>query len=179
MLTDKEIIDSIFNKEPEHKRLYTLEYSLGNPSGDGHGKCERHFAKSNYSPKEISKAYKSATELLGFDFVKEIATDYMDGSISCKYTGKLLKHGILKPSDFEYSEEEWKEYIDSISENGSFDYEDLNEDFYGLDQDTFVDIFVKIIKLILPDFELTEIITPTDGYLSELEGAGYGLFMLN
>ena len=177
MLTDKEIIDSIFNKEPERKRLYTLEYSLGDPSDDGHGKCERHFAKSNYNPKEISKAYKSATELLGFDFVKEVAADYMDGSISCKYTGKLLKHGILKPSDFGYSEEEWKEHIDDISEDGPFDYKDLTEDSYDLDQEIFVDIFVKIIKFILPDFELTEIITPTDGYLSELEGAGYGLFM--
>ena len=151
MLTDKEIIDSIFNKEPERKRLYTLEYSLGDPSDEGHGKCERHFAKSNYSPKEISKAYKSATELLGFDFVKEIASDYMDGSIPRKYIGKLLKHGILKPSDFEYSEEELKKYIDDISEDESFDYEDS----YDLDQEIFVDIFLKIIKLILPYFELT------------------------
>ena len=176
MLTDKEIIDSIFNKEPERKRLYTLEYSLGDPYDEGHGKCERHFDKSNYSSEEISKAYKSATELLGFDYVKEIAAKYMDSSISCKYTGKLLKHGILTPSDFGYSEEEWKEYIDSISKNGSFDYEDLNEDFYDLDQDKFVDIFVKIIKLILPDFELTEVITPTDGCLNELDNTAYGLF---
>ena len=177
MLTDKEIIDSIFNKELEHKRLYTLEYSLGDRCYDGHGRYEEHFAKSNYSSEEISKAYKSATELLGFDYVKEIAAEFMDSSISCKYTGKLLKHGILTPSDFGYSEEEWKEYIDSISENGSFDYEDLNEDFYDLDQDKFVDIFVKIIKLILPDFELIEVTVPTNGFLNELEGAGYGLFM--
>lgn len=180
MLTDKEIIDSIFNKEPEHKRLYTLEYSLGDRCYDGHGRYEEHFAKSNYSSEEISKAYKSATELLGFDYVKEIAAEYMDSSISCKYTGKLLKHGILTPSDFGYSEEEWKEYIDSISENGSFDYEYLNEylneDFYDLDQDKFVDIFVKIIKLILPDFELIEVTVPTDGCLNELDNTAYGLF---
>lgn len=156
MLTDKEIIDSIFNKEPEHKRLYTLEYSLGDRCYDGHGRYEEHFAKSNYSPKEISKAYKSATELLGFDFVKEVAADYMVSSISSNYAKKLLEFGILKSNDF--------------------NYEDLNINFYHLDQEMFVDIFVKIIKLILPDFELTEVITPTDGYLSELEGAGYGLF---
>ena len=161
----------------EHKNnkyLYTLEYTLGDSSGESYH--ENHFAKSNYSPEEISKAYKSATELLGFNFVKEVGVECDDYSIPCKYTGKLLEYGILEPSDFGYSEEEWIEHLEDIFEGEHLNYGDLNEDFYDLNREVFVDIFIKIIKLILPDFELTEVITPTDGYLIELVGAGYGLF---
>ena len=49
---------------------YNVCFTLGDPGGDGHANTSDYHMVSNYSAKEIDEAYKKATEILGFNFVK-------------------------------------------------------------------------------------------------------------
>lgn len=53
---------------------YNIGFVIGDPSGDGHA-CTNHIV-ANHSVDEISEAYKKTTELLGFDFVKEVGVEF-------------------------------------------------------------------------------------------------------
>ena len=73
---------------------------LGDPSGDGHANTSEYHIVATHSVEEITNAYKKTTELLGFDFVKEVGSEYeADGWIPQEYTKKLLE---LKIIDDEY-----------------------------------------------------------------------------
>lgn len=51
---------------------YNIGFVIGDPSGDGHACTTEYHIVANHSVDEISEAYKKTTELLGFDFVKEV-----------------------------------------------------------------------------------------------------------
>ena len=135
---------------------YNVCFTLGNPSGDGHANTSEYHMVSNYSAKEIDEAYKKATEILGFNFVEKVGSDYEDNELREPYFSILVEKGVIKKEDYEY------EY------NGKTLF-----DTY-LDESDFIDIFRNICKLILPDL----VIKGRDleeQQISSLEGAAYGI----
>ena len=111
---------------------------------------------SNYSAKEIDEAYKKATEILGFNFVEKVGSDYQDNELYEPYFSILVEKGIIKKEDYEY-EYDGKTLLDTY-----------------LNESDFIDIFRNICKLILPDL----IIKGRDleeQQISSLEGAAYGI----
>ena len=135
---------------------YNICFTLGDPSGDGHANTSDYHMVSNYPAREIDEAYKKATEILGFDFIDKVGADYEDSRIHEPYFSILIDKGVINREDFEYEYKGQKEL-----------------DTY-LEESTYIDIFEKIINLVLPDFVL--------GYrdLEEeqvycLEGAAYGI----
>lgn len=135
---------------------YNVCFTLGDPSGDGHANTSEYHMVSNYSAKEIDEAYKKATEILGFNFVEKVGSDYEDNELREPYFSILVEKGVIKKEDYEY------EY------NGKTLF-----DTY-LDESDFIDIFRNICKLILPDL----VIKGRDleeQQISSLEGAAYGI----
>ena len=135
---------------------YNVCFTLGDPSGDGHANTSEYHMVSNYSAKEIDEAYKKATEILGFNFVEKVGSDYEDNEFREPYFSILVEKGVIKKEDYEY------EY------NGKTLF-----DTY-LDESDFIDIFRNICKLILPDL----VIKGRDleeQQISSLEGAAYGI----
>ena len=135
---------------------YNVCFTLGDPSGDGHANTSEYHMVSNYSAKEIDEAYKKATEILGFNFVEKVGSDYEDNELREPYFSILVEKGVIKKEDYEY------EY------NGKTLF-----DTY-LDESDFIDIFRNICKLILPDL----VIKGRDleeQQISSLEGVAYGI----
>lgn len=135
---------------------YNVCFTLGDPSGDGHANTSDYHMVSNYSAKEIDEAYKKATEILGFNFVKKIGINHQDNELHEPYFSILVEKGIIKEEDYKY-EYDGKTLLDTY-----------------LNESDFIDIFRNICKLILPDL----IIKGRDleeQQISSLEGAAYGI----
>ena len=121
------------------QKLYNITFTLGDPSGDGHYVV--FHMESNYSVQDITNAYNKATKILGFDFIKTCCVKYQESYIKPTYASILVKYGTLHKISLE------------------------DTDFYGVAKgtyyvddgvDEYVDIFIKIIKLVLKDFEWKE-----------------------
>ena len=110
---------------------YNVCFTLGDPSGDGHGNASEYHMVSNYSAEEIDEAYKKATEILGFNFVEKVGSD--DSELHEPYFSILVEKGIIKKEDYEY-EYNGKTFL-----------------YTYLDEDNFIDIFEDICKLVLSD----------------------------
>lgn len=140
-------------------KLYNITFTLGDPSGDGHGYYTVFHMKSNYSVKDITDAYNKATEILGFDFIKTCCVKSQESYIKPKYASILVKYGILNKISLEdtnfYGVSKGAYYIDD-----------------GVDE--YVDIFIQIIKLVLKDFIL-EYRNLHEDSLDILDSAAYGL----
>lgn len=122
---------------------------LGDWSHDGHSKADTVVIKSNFTVKEIEKAYKKATKKLGFDLINDVAADYEDNKLSKDKMKILLDNG------FKYELEE------SDSEN------------HYLWIDSFTDIYLFIVKMGDESFEhivLEGDLKPT------IHIGGYGLY---
>lgn len=117
---------------------YNIGFVIGDPSGDGHACTTEYHIVANHSVDEISEAYKKTTELLGFDFVKEVGVEFQsDPWIPEKFTKKLLELEII---DKEYVIESDSEYGTPA---GCYEFECA--------EDEFVDIYFAIAKYFLPD----------------------------
>lgn len=137
---------------PELK--YNVCFTLGDPSGDGHANTSEYHMVSNYSAKEIDEAYKKATEILGFNFVEKVGSDYEDNELREPYFSILVEKGIIKKEDYEYEDEN---YLNTY-----------------LNEDEFIDIFESICQLVLPDLIIDYRNLEEDRIFS-LEGAAYGI----
>lgn len=135
---------------------YNVCFTLGDPSGDGHANTSEYHMISNYSAKEIDEAYKKATEILGFNFVEKVGSDYEDNELHEPYFSILVKKGVIKKEDYEY-EYDGKTLLDTY-----------------LDEDNFIDIFENICKLVLPNL-IIESRDLEEQQISSLEGAAYGI----
>lgn len=133
---------------------YNVCFTLGDPSGDGHANTSEYHMVSNYSAKEIDEAYKKATEILGFNFVKKVGKDYEDNELREPYFSILVEKGIIKKEDYEYEDEN---YLNTY-----------------LNEDEFIDIFESICQLVLPDLIIDYRNLEEDRIFS-LEGAAYGI----
>lgn len=143
------------------KDLYNIYFTLGDPFADGHGGYSRYHMKSNYSINEIEEAYKKATSLLGFNFVKECCSNSEEFYIQPKYASILAEKGIIN-----------KEYLNVDEGYYPIGAYSLAESFNPKDE--FVDIFISIVQLILPDFKMEERDLEEEE-LVLLFGAAYGL----
>ena len=135
---------------------YNVCFTLGDPGGDGHANTSDYHMISNYPAKEIDEAYKKATEILGFNFVKKIGINHQDNELHEPYFSILVEKGVIKKENYEY-EYDGKTLLDTY-----------------LNESDFIDIFRNICKLILPDL----IIKGRDleeQQISSLEGAAYGI----
>lgn len=135
---------------------YNVCFTLGDPSGDGHTNTSDYHMVSNYSAREIDEAYKKATEILGFNFVKKVGINHQDNELHEPYFSILIEKGIIKKEDYEYE----------------YDDETLLDTY--LDESDFINIFRNICKLILPDL----VIKGRDleeQQISSLEGTAYGI----
>lgn len=140
-------------------KLHNITFTLGDPSGDGHGHYIVFHMESNYSVKDITDAYNKATEILGFDFIKTCCVKYQESYIKPMYASILVKYGILNKISLEDT-----------------DFYGVSKGMYYVDDgvNEYVDIFIKIIKLILKDFTL-EYRDLHEDSLSILDFAAYGL----
>lgn len=140
-------------------KLHNITFTLGDPSGDGHGHYIIFHMQSNYSVKNITDAYNKATEILGFDFIKTCCVKYQESYIKPMYASILVKYGILNKISLEDT-----------------DFYGVSKGMYYIDDgvDEYVNIFIKIIKLVLKDFIL-EYRDLHEDSLSILDFAAYGL----
>ncbi len=142
---------------------YNIYFSLGDPWNDGHGISYDYHIVTNYSVKDIENAYMKTTEILGFNFIKEVGIEYeCDRWIPEEYTSKLLSLGIINKENIvkEDPEFSWD------APKGCYDFNDT--------EDEFIEIYFNIVKYSLPDFEW-EIRDLEEETLSDLNGAAYGL----
>ena len=135
---------------------YNVCFTLGDPGGDGHANTSDYHMVSNYSAKEIDEAYKKATEILGFNFVEKVGSDYQDNELHEPYFSILVEKGIIKKEDYEY-EYDGKTLLDTY-----------------LDESDFIDIFKSICKLVLPDLVINRR-NLEEQQISSLEGTAYGI----
>ena len=135
---------------------YNVCFTLGDPSGDGHANTSDYHMVSNYSAKEIDEAYKKATEILGFNFVKKIGVNHQDNELHEPYFSILIEKEIIKEEDYKY-EYDGKTLLDTY-----------------LDESDFIDIFENICKLVLPDLIIYDR-NLEEQTISSLEGAAYGI----
>lgn len=140
---------------------YNIVFTLGDPSADGHGRYETFHMRSNYAPWAITIVYIQASRLLGFNFIKECCTEYEEYYIKPEYVKILVNKGIID-----------KEHINKDGEYCPVGSYWVGES--GSATDDFIDIFIKIIRLINPGFILEERDLQEES-LSILEGAGYGI----
>ena len=135
---------------------YNVCFTLGDPGGDGHANTSDYHMISNYPAKEIDEAYKKATEILGFNFVKKIGINHQDNELHEPYFSIFVEKGIIKKEDYEY-EYDGKTLLDTY-----------------LDESDFIDIFKSICKLVLPDLVINRR-NLEEQQISSLEGTAYGI----
>lgn len=142
-------------KSQLNKHIISVE--IGDTSRDGHGLFDPYILECNYSAEDIKQAYYKATDLLGFDFIKECCHDYQDYIISPKYTSILVDKGIINKEDLiEETEGRWVK--------GGYEVQETQEFLY---------IYLDIVKLVLTDLDYNNF---NSEYL-DLDNAGYGLFL--
>ena len=108
-----------------------IKIEIGDWSGDGHGISEVHIIYTNLTHEEMLEAYKIAVDKLGFDFCKEVCSNYEEITISDPKKIKALKKHVID------------------LEAGNFQ---KDEKGYWLDDDRFFDIYFRMIKLGNPSF---------------------------
>lgn len=156
--------------------MYNLTFTLGDPSCDGHG-CTREFhIQTNHSKEDIYSAYVDFSAQYGFKYLDMVGDEYdCFGGIPKDITNKLFELGILEDKDriihFDETGERYKDDRYEFSKNydlrydGCYEFDDCEEEF--------LDIFFKIIKHQIPDFEWN-IRDLEEETLSILHGRGYG-----
>ena len=132
------------------KNMYNIIFTLG----DLYDNYEEYQFQSNYDVDDMSIAYRKASKILNFDFCKECCTKYNENYITRRYINKLLNYKIIKEEDI---------------------VNDGTKDIYLIPNSiVFLDIFIKIIKLVLKDFTL-EYRDLHEDSLDILDSAAYGL----
>ena len=142
---------------------YKMEFSLGDPSGDGHRYYNTSYIRSNYSANDIDNIYKEACKKLGFDYVVVAASECKDRTLDIKYVSILIEKGVIT-----------KDYYLIVTEEDTDYYGDKGQIFFD-EIDDFIKLYFDIIKWAKPDFEW-EYIPYEVNILWTLHGAGYGLF---
>lgn len=133
---------------------------VGDWSGDGHDKKDATVIRANLDSKQIMKAYKKASEKLGFNFIDDVAADYEDRILSRDRLKTLLDNGLdLEVLGGDYEIKEAKECL-----------EDEDSEGVSLWIDSYRDIFLFIVKLGNDSFEWEE------SHGDSLNIGGYGLF---
>lgn len=139
------------------KLNHNIGFSIGDYFWENNCLYQEYHIVSNYSGKEISKAYQELLEELGWNFLEECRGE---GEQNLTKEGEqyLLKLGIISESDILTSQRKW------------------GNDTYTIENsDKFVSIFFKLVKIKIPDL-VWDYRDLNEENLSLLNGAGYGLF---
>lgn len=129
------------------KNRFKIE--LGDPSNDGHGKCETFVVKSNKTIEEIENAYKRSCELTGLVFTEN--TDVIVNGEKMKwqhpeYNDRKL---CVEYESFDISKLAWE-----ILEKHGLDRKTyLIQEEEDLEDEGLLSLFLDFIKLTLPDLE--------------------------
>src|SRR6185312_12976492 len=67
---------------------------VGDWSSDGHGKTETVTFNTNATEEELKAAYKAGVQIIGFDMVEELCSDYEDNKLPRRYAELLTRAGI-------------------------------------------------------------------------------------
>lgn len=140
-----------------------ITFSLGDSNREGHGGFETYHMISNYTVDEIQKAYKEATKMLRFDYVKECC--YCEYYIKPEYIKILIDKGIIDKGYLNKNDSHCPVGAYSLIEAG----EATSEYLY---------IFNSIVKLVRPDFIMKERDLQEET-LTILEGTAYGITDVN
>lgn len=157
--------------------MYNLTFTLGDPSCDGHGCTKEFHIFSSHNALEITKAYIEFSQEFDFEYLKEVGAEYeCFGGIPEDITNTLFELGILEDKDriihFDETGERYKDDRYGFSKDYDLRYDGCYEFDYC--EEDFLDIFFKIIKYKIPNFEWH----PRDleeACLTILDGSGYGL----
>ncbi len=130
----------------------TISLVLGDWSHDGHGHTDTVVILSNLTNKQIESAYKKGTKKVGFDFIKDVASDYEDSKISEEQLNKLISLGLKG----------WDKVGDESDEDALYLY-----------TEAYADIYLFIVKLGNEEFEYKIL----EGELNpEIHIGGYGMY---
>ena len=156
--------------------MYNLTFTLGDPSCDGHGCTKEFHIQTNHSKEDIYSAYVDFSAQYGFKYLDMVGDEYdCFGGIPEDITKVLFKLGIItnegRVIHYDDTREKYKGDTYHYEENrdhrydGCYEFDDCDEEF--------LDIFFKIIKHQIPDFEW-KIRDLEEETLSILHGRGYG-----
>ncbi len=73
---------------------HIITLSVGDWSGDGHGKSDSIVIRSNLDKKAIEKSYRKATKELGFDFCKDVCAEWEDNNLPKEMLDALVERGL-------------------------------------------------------------------------------------
>lgn len=139
---------------------HNITFSLGDPSGDGHGIYDTYHIVCNYSAEEIQEAYREVVkDLDGWDFLYE-CSEYENRCISGDGVKNLLQLGVISSNDPCLEE--------NVHEEGEILY-------YVESPDVYIDLYFKLVKLQLKDLEW-DYRDLEEEYLAQLDYTGYGLY---
>lgn len=102
-----------------------------------YGNTESYHITSNYSLEDITKAYKEASKIMQFNFIRYCYGEYENFYMDEEASEILVKYNIIRKEDL------YK----------TFEYGNA---YYIKDSTTVINIFTAIVRLVLKDFELKE-----------------------
>jgi len=135
---------------------------LGDWSGDGHSISSQINILSNIDKEILLSAYVKGVEILGFDLINNVCSDFENNSLSSANLKALTKHGFKFTELSSYEEKDLEVCLKK----------DSDEDF-RLSPSQYSEIFLFIVKLGNKNFQyeiLTQKSCPT------IDIGGYGLF---
>lgn len=156
--------------------MYNLTFTLGDPSCDGHG-CTREFhIQTNHSKEDIYSAYVDFSAQYGFKYLDMVGDEYdCFGGIPEDITKILFELGIINDEErvihYDDTRKRYKNDTYHFIENRDRKYDGCYE--FDDSEEEFLDIFFKIVKHQIPDFEW-KIRDLEEETLSILHGRGYG-----
>lgn len=96
------------------KRVFLVEFPIGDWSGDGHKQCEYYVAVSEKPVEDIREAHFKAPEIVGFE-IGDICRPYEDSILERRFYDKLRELGY----DFDlFDEDNEKEDGIELDEEG-------------------------------------------------------------
>lgn len=140
-------------------KFHKIEIDIGDSDINGHGRYTTYIIYSNYSADDIEQAYYKATDLLGFNLLKECCTKYKENCIKPEYAKILVDKQILSSDELVQEDSKYLKKGSYIVESPS----------------TYLYIYLDIVGLILSDLQFNE---ADDIEYLDLNNAGYGLFDL-
>ena len=156
--------------------MYNYTFTLGDPSCDGHGCTKEFHIQTNYNKEDIYSAYVDFSAQYGFKYLDMVGDEYdCFGGIPEDITKVLFELGIITNEErvIRYDDTRKKyegdtyHYLENRDHkyDGCYEFDDCEEEF--------LDIFFKIIKYQIPDFEW-KIRDLEEETLFILHGRGYG-----
>ena len=156
--------------------MYNYTFTLGDPSCDGHGCTEEFHIQTSHSKEDIYSAYVDFSAQYGFKYLDMVGDEYdCFGGLPEDITKVLFELGIITDEErvihYDDTREKYKGDTYHYEEDrdcrydGCYEFDDRDEEF--------LDIFFKIIKHQIPDFEW-KTRDLEEETLSILHGRGYG-----